>query len=285
MARAALGLGKRQVEGGLVNRRPVALLQEALDGLNAGDSPRARLLARLSLEFTFSDETKRTESLSQEAVTMARRLADPAALRTALDARWMAVWGPDGLDERTALAAEILRVARETGDREMELEGRANRAASSLEWGDIQAAQADIAAHAQLAEELPMAVHRWAATTMQALQALLDGSFGKPSGWPARPCPCNQGDPTSSSPTSTRWPCCGGSGGAWECCATIGRESWTGFPGPRSHGRGCRSPTPSSAAARTRAAGCGRWPNRFPSGLEMASGCLPWRWAPFCPRA
>jgi predicted ATPase len=180
MARAALGLGERQVEGGLVNRRLVALLQEALDGLNAGDSPlRARLLARLSLEFTFSDETKRTESLSQEAVTMARRLADPAALRTALDARWMAVWGPDGLDERTALAAEILRVARETGDREMELEGRANRAASSLEWGDIQAAQADIAAHAQLAEELPMAVHRWAATTMQALQALLDGSFGE----------------------------------------------------------------------------------------------------------
>jgi hypothetical protein len=178
MARAALCFGERQVEGGLVNRRLVALLQEALDGLDTGDSPlRARLLARLALEFTFSDETERIQSLSLEAVAMARRLADPAALRTVLDARWMAVWGPDGLDERMALAAEILRLARETGDLEMELDGLAARAASSLESGDIQSAQAAIAAHAQLTEELPMAVHRWAATTMRALTAQLDGSF------------------------------------------------------------------------------------------------------------
>ena len=178
LARAALGFGERQVEGGLVNRQLVALLQEALDGLGPQDSPlRARLLARLSLEFTFSDETKVTESLSLEAVAMARRLADPVALRSALDTRWMAVWGPDGLGERTALAEEIVRLARETGDREMELDGHAARAASSLEWGDVRAAQADIAAHARLAEELPVAVHRWAATTMRALRALLDGSF------------------------------------------------------------------------------------------------------------
>jgi len=178
LARAALGFGERQVEGGLVDRQLVALLQEALDGLGPQDSPlRARLLARLSLEFTFSDETNRTASLSLEAVAMARRLADPVALRTALDTRWMAVWGPDGLEERTALAEEILRLARETGDREMELDGHASRAASSLESGDVQAAQADIAAHARLAEELPMAIHRWAATTMRALRALLSGSF------------------------------------------------------------------------------------------------------------
>jgi tetratricopeptide (TPR) repeat protein len=178
LARAALGFGQRQVEGGVVNRQLVALLQEALDGLSPQDSPlRARLLARLSLEFVFSDETEVMESLSREAVTMARRLADPAAMRTALDARWMAVWGPDGLDERTALAAEILRLARETGDREMELDGHAQRAASSLESGDASAADADIAAHARLAEELPMAIHQWAATTMRVLQALLHGSF------------------------------------------------------------------------------------------------------------
>jgi tetratricopeptide (TPR) repeat protein len=177
-ARAALCFGERQVEGGLVNRELVALLQEALDGLDTGDSPlRARLLARLSLEFTFSDDTKRIESLSLEAIAMARRLADPAALRTALDARWMAVWGPDGLDERTALAAEMLRVAWENGDREMELDGLAWRAASSLESGDIQAARADIAAHARLTEELPMAVHQWAATSMRALAAQLNGTF------------------------------------------------------------------------------------------------------------
>src|SRR5215831_14013834 len=151
---------------------------EKVNSRDTGDSPlRARLLARLSLEFTFSDDTKRMESLSLEAIAMARRLADPAALRTALDARWMAVWGPDGLDERTALAAEMLRVAWETGDREMELDGVAWRAASSLESDDIEAVRADIAAHARLTEELPMAVHQWKASSMRALAAQLDGSF------------------------------------------------------------------------------------------------------------
>jgi predicted ATPase len=178
LARAALGFGERQVEGGLVNQQLVALLQEALVGMGPQDSPlRARLLARLSLEFVFSDETELTESLSREAVTMARRLADPVALRTALDSRWMAVWGPDGLEERTSLADEILRRARDTCDREMELDGHAQRAASSLESGDGRAVQADIAVHARLAEELPMAIHRWAGTTMGVLQALLRGSF------------------------------------------------------------------------------------------------------------
>jgi predicted ATPase len=178
LARAALGYGERQVEGGMFNRPLVALLQEALGCLSTQDNPlRARLLARLSLEFTFTDETELPVALSLEAVAMARRLADPVALRNAISARWMAVWGPDGLDERTALADEVLGLAWKIGDREMELEGRASRAASSLESGDLRAVQADIAAHAQLTEELPIAVHQWAATTMRALQALLDGSF------------------------------------------------------------------------------------------------------------
>src|SRR6266511_6202946 len=59
----------------------------------------------------------------------------------------------------------------------MELDGHASRVASSLAAGDIRGAQADIAAHARLAEELPIAVHRWAATTMRALRALLSGSL------------------------------------------------------------------------------------------------------------
>jgi AAA ATPase domain len=178
LARAALGYGERQVEGGQVNRQLVALLREALDGLGPQDSPlRARLLGRLSLELTFSEETDRIEALSREAIAMARRLADPAALRTALDTRWMAVWGPDGLEERTALSEEILQRAREIGDREMELDGYASRAACSLESGDPRAALADIAAHARLVEELPLAIHRWAATTMRAMGALLRGAF------------------------------------------------------------------------------------------------------------
>ena len=178
LANAALGLGVREVRGGAVDRRLVGLLREALEGLPATDSPlRARLLARLSLELTFSEEAALADPISQEAVELARRLGDAAALGSALRARWMAVWGPDGLEERSALAEEMLRLARATGDQEMELAGRARRVTSSLQWGDFRAAEADVAACAGLADELRMPAHLWMATTMRAMWAQLQGSL------------------------------------------------------------------------------------------------------------
>lgn len=178
LGRAALGYGEPQVEGGLVSTRLVSLLQQALDGLRQQDSPlRARLLARLSLELTFSERTELRGPLSQQGVEMARRLGDPAALSDALRARWMAVWGPAGLEERSTIAEEILRLARETGDRETELGGRARRTASLLESGDIRAAEADIAAHARLAGELRMPFHQWTAATSRAMRTLLRGDL------------------------------------------------------------------------------------------------------------
>lgn len=182
LARAALGLGEPQVEGGVVDQQFLAVLQEALDALGPEDGAlRARALARFSLELTFSDdevlrETRR-EALSREALEMARRLGDPTALATALRARWLAAWGPDGLEERTALSEEILDLARDTGDRDTELMGRARRITCSMEAGDIRAAQTDIAAHARLAGELGMPYQEWTAATLEAGWALLEGSL------------------------------------------------------------------------------------------------------------
>jgi tetratricopeptide (TPR) repeat protein len=180
LAAAALGFGEPQVQAGVVDRRLVDLLQEALAAVPAGDGAlRARVLSRFSLELTFSGESEPMEALSGEAVEMARRLGDVAALASALRARWLAVWGPDGLEERTALADEILKLARATGDRETELIGRARRATCAVEAGDIGAAEADVAAHAELADELRMPYHQWVAASMQAMRTLLQGMLGK----------------------------------------------------------------------------------------------------------
>jgi hypothetical protein len=99
---------------------------------------------------------------------MARRLADPAALRAALHSRWTAVWGPDGW-----------RNAPPWQKKPCGWHGRP--AIARWNWtvmpirrparGDVRAVQVDIAAHARLAEELPIAIHGWAATTMRALGA------------------------------------------------------------------------------------------------------------------
>jgi tetratricopeptide (TPR) repeat protein len=177
---AALGVGEPQVQAGLVDRQLMALLQEALDALGPGDGAlRTRLLARLCLELTFSEQTQLMEALSLEAVEMARRLGEDGPLASALRARWLAVWGPDGLDERTALADEILELADTTSDRETELIGRARRAAGAIEAGDIGAAEADIAAHAELADQLRMPYHQWVAASMRAMRTLLQGSPGR----------------------------------------------------------------------------------------------------------
>src|SRR6266508_262086 len=169
----------------------------------AGEGAKALEYARRAGERAMGMYAYEEAAAEYQRALRALEFAGPdEPVRSALDTRWMAVWGPDGLGERTALAEEIVRLARETGDREMELDGHAARAASSLEWGDVRAAQADIAAHARLAEELPVAVHRWAATTMRALRALLDGSFDDAERLADEALSLQTGRPTSCSPTS-----------------------------------------------------------------------------------
>lgn len=174
LALAALGFGEPQVESGIVDRQLLGLLQEASAALGPErEALRVRLLARHSLELTFSDEAELRESLSREAVQIARRLGEPGPLASALRARWMAAWGPDGLDERVEMAEEVLELAMETGDQETELVGRARRITCAVETGDLLAAEAEIAVHAELAGELRMPYHVWTAASMRAMRALL----------------------------------------------------------------------------------------------------------------
>ncbi|HEX5950499.1 MAG TPA: AAA family ATPase, partial [Actinomycetota bacterium] len=183
LAQAALGFGEPQVESGVVDRQLLSLLQEAVAGLGPGqDALRVRLLARHSLELTFSDEAETREALSLEAVEIARRLGEPGPLASALRARWMAAWGPDGLEERVDMAEEVLRLAVETGDRETELVGRARRVTCAVELGDLLAAEAEIAVHAELAGELRMPYHVWTAVSMRAMRALLQERLGTAEG-------------------------------------------------------------------------------------------------------
>jgi tetratricopeptide (TPR) repeat protein len=183
LAVAALGFGEPQVQAGVADRRLMDLLREALDALSPGDGAlRARILSRLSLELTFSGETELREALSLEALEMARRLDEVVPLASALRARWLAIWGPDGLEERTGIADEILRLGGVTGDRETELIGRARRITCAMEAGNIRLAEADIVAHSDLANELRMPYHQWVAAAMRAMRALLDGSLGAAEG-------------------------------------------------------------------------------------------------------
>jgi DNA-binding SARP family transcriptional activator len=178
LGRAALGFAGQWSVLGRVDEARLALLEEALAELGDEDSPlRARLLARLALELYYSGDPDRRLALSEQAVDLARRLGDPRTLATCLDARHYALWRPENVNERLEVAAELRRVAEETGDPELELEGAGWTVVDLLELGDIQGADIQIAAASKLAEAMQRPIWRWWTSLLRCTRAQLDGRF------------------------------------------------------------------------------------------------------------
>jgi hypothetical protein len=129
---AAVGLGGRLVEGReSADPELVPLLEEALSGLGADDSAlRARLLARLAGALRDQPAREPRDSLSAQAVEVARRIGDRSTLSYALEARWGAIWWIENPAERLAIADELVELASRSSDRERTFEAHLNRASS-----------------------------------------------------------------------------------------------------------------------------------------------------------
>jgi tetratricopeptide (TPR) repeat protein len=180
LARAALGYGGRFVwSRAWGDPYLVPLLEEALSALPEEDSElRVRLLARLSggpLRDLVPREAR--VAMSQEGVDIARRLGDPATLAYALEGRFESDWGPDILEERLAIAKELIEVAETAGDTERAYAGHDCRFYALIEAGDMPAAYDDHEAAARLANQLRQPAQLWDTTTRTAALALLEGRF------------------------------------------------------------------------------------------------------------
>ena len=178
LGRAALGYAGPWSQLGRVEEDVAALLQEALAALGGEDSPlRARLLARLALELYYAGDPDRRLALSAEAVELARRLGDPMALATCLDARHYALWRPETVHERLEVATELRRLAEAAGDPELELEGAGWTVVDLLELGDVAGADIQIAAASRLAAALHRPLYEWWTSQFRCAQAQLAGDF------------------------------------------------------------------------------------------------------------
>lgn len=94
-----------------------------------------------------------------------------------LRARHVVLSGPDGLSERKDVADELVHLAEAVGEPELALHGHAWRMVDLLEQGDIEAADQDLAAHAQLAASLREPLHLRDVAAWRGMRALLDGRF------------------------------------------------------------------------------------------------------------
>jgi tetratricopeptide (TPR) repeat protein len=181
LARAAIGYGGRFVwEPGRGDPHLLPLLEEAISALPEADSSlRLRLMARLAAGplVDVRDAEGRRDVLSREAVEMARRLDDPASLAYALDARWVAIWGPDTLEERIEIAAQVVRAATLAGDQERIWEGHSWHSATALELRDLRSAHAELDLMASLANELRQPAQLWFDIVLRATLATFEGRF------------------------------------------------------------------------------------------------------------
>lgn len=178
LAAAALGLAGTGFEVGLFDDRQIALLEEALDGLDDGETAlRSLVSARLSVALSLAGQERRRAALSDEAVQLAHCAGDAAALGQALAARCDAHAGPGEVALRAADAARIVHTAREQGDRDTELLGRRLRLVAALEIGDIAAADAEIHGFATVADRLGQPRYRWYVPLWRAMRAAMRGDL------------------------------------------------------------------------------------------------------------
>jgi tetratricopeptide (TPR) repeat protein len=175
MARAALGYSGMWSEAGAIDVSLVDLLEDALQFLGEADSQlRSMLLGRLAQEVYLQE---RGEHLSQQAVEMARRLSDSRGLLNALHSRHATLWRPENLEERLAVATEIVRLSKEVEDKELELQGHYWRLTDLLELGDLPAVDTELQAYAQLAQTLRQPLYLSRVSFRRAMRALLEGRF------------------------------------------------------------------------------------------------------------
>jgi tetratricopeptide (TPR) repeat protein len=152
------------------------LLEEGLAALDRDDVElRARLLARLAGALRDEPSRNRRDALSEEAVELARRSGNPAALAYALDGRTSAIVAPDTVAERLALGTELREVAESIGDTERVVSAHMVRLIAQLQVGDVPGAEVDLEAGSQVARDLRQPAQLWQVGSSQALLALAAG--------------------------------------------------------------------------------------------------------------
>jgi len=197
LAHAALGFGGGLggFEVPLFNDRQMELLQRAIDALPDEDSAvRAWVLARLSVASSYVRSIEERARLSNEAVSMARRIGDDGALSYALSSLCDAMSGPDHIGERIAASTTMIALSEQPSsgvarcgvascavclcNPEFALLGRRLRVVANLEVGGVQAVDEDIDAYTRLAEHLRQPLYLWYSPVFKAMRALMRGNFG-----------------------------------------------------------------------------------------------------------
>jgi DNA-binding SARP family transcriptional activator len=178
LARAAAGYGGRFMWARAAgDGQLVPLLEEGLAALAEEEDVelRARLLARLSGVLRDEHSRDRRDRLSREAVELARRAGNPAALAYALDGRLAAISAPDTIAECLALVRELRDAAERIGDPERVVNALDHKRTRQLMVGNLREAEAALETEGRLGEALRQPAQLWQVYSARAMFALAAG--------------------------------------------------------------------------------------------------------------
>ncbi|MEA2127385.1 MAG: eukaryotic-like serine/threonine-protein kinase, partial [Solirubrobacteraceae bacterium] len=178
LARAALGIAPFALAPGVVDDAHVALLVEALERVDAADSPlRVRRKGSLAVALYWSDTGPRRAELARETLAMARRIGDDLTLAFALSCAQLATTGPDTTEQSALWLKTLFRLSDRAGETVMTLAARSRHIDVLLELDDLAAADVAIEALERLARESRDRLAAAFVPLHRARRAALEGRF------------------------------------------------------------------------------------------------------------
>ncbi|MGH0036677.1 MAG: ATP-binding protein [Myxococcota bacterium] len=182
LARAVLSLesGFFAIESGHVDRRLIALLEEALAAV-AGRAPglEAHLVARLTQALHWSEDGEARDRMARHAASLGGGTGDAATRMHRASALHGSLWSPERLDERLERAREVIELAESETDWETSLLHRLFLITGLLERGELAAVGRERLAFESLARRIRQPQSAWYPRMFEASDALREGDFDR----------------------------------------------------------------------------------------------------------
>jgi predicted ATPase/class 3 adenylate cyclase len=163
---------------GVVDTERTKVLEAACNALEGTESAElARLLALLSLELHFSEDVHRRRELADEALTMARRIGDPATLIRVIQHTTFGVGTAETLTQQLSLSAESFELSQDLGDPVLQFFAAAILSLCLIQAGRTPEGKEFLRSARAIAERLGQPSLRWTASFIGVGYALLSGEL------------------------------------------------------------------------------------------------------------
>jgi DNA-binding SARP family transcriptional activator len=181
LVRAALANNRGSSStSGTVDWERIETLETALKALgSAHPAARARLLALLAMERTYDGDYPARKAVADEALTIARRLDDPATLLDVLLRRRLAIRMPETVEALFIESSEAAALAKQVDDPVASFWNAVSRAVYAVQLGDISEVNRSHKELVRLAAQVGQPTLMWDAAWQRGWSTLLAGDLAQ----------------------------------------------------------------------------------------------------------